>query len=98
MIDIKAGSPPNFAAFPQPGLAANMAAMGDWFRLVMTWKTGSKTTMRQDRPGWILAPTLTKRERSVLGFFYNVNVKSLVWYVPENFEAGVMKFQKPWRN
>jgi ABC-type glycerol-3-phosphate transport system substrate-binding protein len=20
------------------------------------------------------------------GFFYNVNVKSLVWYVPENFE------------
>ena len=42
VIDIKAGSPPNLAAFPQPGLAANMAAIGDWFRLVMTWKTGSK--------------------------------------------------------
>ncbi|SVB49523.1 uncharacterized protein METZ01_LOCUS202377, partial [marine metagenome] len=25
VIDIKAGSPPNLAAFPQPGLAANMA-------------------------------------------------------------------------
>ena len=28
VIDIKAGSPPNLAAFPQPGLAANMAAIG----------------------------------------------------------------------
>ena len=27
VIDIKAGSPPNHAAFPQPGLAANMAAI-----------------------------------------------------------------------
>ena len=27
VIDIKAGSPPNLAAFPQPGLAANMAAL-----------------------------------------------------------------------
>ena len=28
VIDIKAGSPPNLAVFPQPGLAANMAAIG----------------------------------------------------------------------
>ena len=27
-IDVKAGSPPNLAIFPQPGLAANVAAMG----------------------------------------------------------------------
>ena len=28
VIDIKAGSPPNLAAFPQLGLAVNMAAIG----------------------------------------------------------------------
>ena len=27
-IDVKAGSPPNLAIFPQPGLAANIAAIG----------------------------------------------------------------------
>ncbi|MEL7233868.1 MAG: extracellular solute-binding protein, partial [Chloroflexota bacterium] len=38
IIDIEAGSPPNIAAFPQPGLAANVAAggglvpLGDDFR------------------------------------------------------------------
>ena len=37
VIDIKAGSPPNIAAFPQPGLAANMAAIGGLVPL------GSKT-------------------------------------------------------
>ena len=37
VIDIKAGSPPNIAAFPQPGLAANMAAIGGLIPL------GSKT-------------------------------------------------------
>jgi len=28
VIDIKAGSPSNISVFPQPGLAANMAAIG----------------------------------------------------------------------
>ena len=28
IIDVKAGSPPNLAIFPQPGLAANVAALG----------------------------------------------------------------------
>ena len=28
VIDLQAGSPPNLAVFPQPGLAANMAAQG----------------------------------------------------------------------
>ncbi len=89
VIDIKAGSPPNLAAFPQPGLAANMAAIGglvplgeenaDWVR--SNYAAG---------PSWVDLGTYKDKngKNQFYGFFFNVNVKSLVWYVPENFEAG----------
>jgi alpha-glucoside transport system substrate-binding protein len=39
------------------------------------------------RPGSIWAPMPTPDGADQFyGFFFNVNVKSLVWYVPENFE------------
>ncbi len=87
VIDVKAGSPPNLAAFPQPGLAANLAADGglvslgsdaaDWVR--DNYAAGSS---------WVDLGTYANAngEDEFYGFFYNVNVKSLVWYVPENFE------------
>ena len=89
VIDIKAGSPPNIAAFPQPGLAANMAAIGGLVPL------GSKTEIWVKRnyaagQSWVDLGTYKNKggKDQFYGFFFNVNVKSLVWYVPENFESA----------
>ena len=87
VIDIKAGSPPNIAVFPQPGLAANLAAQGGLVSL------GDKTAnwVRDNYAAgesWVDLGTYANAagQDEFYGFFYNVNVKSLVWYVPENFE------------
>ncbi len=87
VIDAEAGSAPNIAVFPQPGLAADMASrgllypmpdgMGDWIK--SNYGAGES---------WVDLGTYKSKEGEdqLYGFFYNVNVKSLVWYVPENFE------------
>lgn len=87
MIDAEAGSAPNVAVFPQPGLAADMAARGflsplaggtgDWIR--ENYAAGQS---------WVDLGTYANAsgEDELFGFFYKVDVKSLVWYSPENFE------------
>ncbi len=87
VIDAEAGSAPNLAVFPQPGLAAVMAggglltpmgdAMGDWVN--ENYAAGQS---------WVDLGTYSDEngDDQFYGFFFNVNVKSLVWYVPENFE------------
>ena len=89
VIDIKAGSPPNIAAFPQPGLAANMAAIGGLVPLGNKAKNWVKNNYAAGQSWVDLGTYKNKQGRDEFyGFFYNVNVKSLVWYVPENFESG----------
>ncbi len=89
VIDIKAGSPPNIAAFPQPGLAANMAAIDG---LVPLGNDAAQWVRDNYAAGqsWVDLGTYQNKagQDQFYGFFYNVNVKSLVWYVPENFEAA----------
>ncbi len=87
VIDAEAGSPPNIAVFPQPGLAANMASQGLLTPLgadAAAW-VGDNYAAGQS---WVDLGTYADAEGAdqFYGFFYNVNVKSLVWYVPENFE------------
>ncbi len=87
VIDAQAGSPPNIAVFPQPGLAANMAAQGLLTPLsadLASWVSENYAA----GPSWVALGTYddANGEDQFYGFFYNVNVKSLVWYVPENFE------------
>ncbi|MEM1351325.1 MAG: ABC transporter substrate-binding protein [Pseudomonadota bacterium] len=90
VISAQSGSAPNLAAFPQPGLAADMASRGfltpmpdgaaDWvadnFAAGQSWvDLGSYA----DENG----------EPQFFGLFYRVDVKSLVWYSPIAFdEAG----------
>ena len=86
-VDAEAGSPPNLAAFPQPGLLCDLAARGLLEPLgeeAGAWTTenyaaGESWTALGTCPG----PDGTE---AFYGFPYWVNVKSLVWYVPENFE------------
>ena len=95
VIDIKAGSPPNLAAFPQPGLAANMAAIDGLVPLgddTAAWVRDNYAAGQS----WVDLGTYADKsgKDQFYGFFYNVNVKSLVWYVPENFEAGGYEIPK----
>ncbi|UWR96909.1 ABC transporter substrate-binding protein [Phaeobacter inhibens] len=87
VVDAEAGSAPNVAVFPQPGLVSDMAARGfiaplgsetaDWVR--ENYAAGDS---------WVDLSTFTGPDgnEDVFGLFYKVDVKSLVWYVPETFE------------
>lgn len=87
VIDAEAGSAPNIAVFPQPGLAADMASRGFLSPLgddVADWVRDNYAAGQS----WVDLGTYAndKGEKALYGFFYKVDVKSLVWYVPENFE------------
>jgi alpha-glucoside transport system substrate-binding protein len=87
VIDAEAGSAPNIAVFPQPGLASDMAKRGllsplpDGMGAFITENYGAGQS-------WVDLATFKGKDdaAALYGIFYNVNVKSLVWYVPENFE------------
>jgi alpha-glucoside transport system substrate-binding protein len=87
VVDAEAGSAPNVAVFPQPGLAADMAARG----FLTPLKDGTADWVRDNYAAgqsWVDLGTYAGPDGSedIYGFFYKVDVKSLVWYSPENFE------------
>jgi len=87
VIDAEAGSAPNVAVFPQPGLAAVMAGSGLLTPLgddMADWVNENYAAGQS----WVDLGTYENEsgEDQFYGVFFNVNVKSLVWYVPENFE------------
>ena len=59
-IDVEAGSAPNVAVFPQPGLAADLASLGYLTRSRTTPPTGCARTMPRASPGSISAPMPTR--------------------------------------
>ena len=87
VIDTEAGSPPDIAILPQPGLIADLV------------KKGFVTPLGDDTKAWLAenyaagdswvglgsyaGPDGTK---ALYAFPYKIDVKSLVWYSPENFE------------
>jgi alpha-glucoside transport system substrate-binding protein len=87
VVDAEAGSAPNVAVFPQPGLAADLA------------KRGFLTPLGEDTASWMAENYAAGQSWVDLGtyagedgssafyaFPYKADVKSLVWYSPENFE------------
>ncbi len=87
VIDAEAGSPPDVAVFPQPGLMRGMAAKGQVLPMspeVVQWTKDNYAAGQS----WVDLVTFpgTDGAANTFGFFYKVDVKSLVWYVPENFE------------
>ena len=87
VIDTGAGSPPDIAIFPQPGLVADLARRGhitplgqetaDW--VLENYAAG---------PSWVDLGTHEGPDGTdaFYGLIYKVDLKSLVWFVPENFE------------
>jgi alpha-glucoside transport system substrate-binding protein len=87
VIDTEAGSPPDVAILPQPGLIADLAAkgqltplgdeVGDW--LLENYAAGQS---------WVDLATYAGADgtEAIYAFPYKIDVKSLVWYVPDNFD------------
>ena len=95
VIDIKAGSPSNISVFPQPGLAANMAAIGGLTPLGDKARDFVKANYAAGNSWADLGTYKDKAGKDQFyGLFYNVNVKSLVWYNPDNFKEKGYKVPK----
>jgi alpha-glucoside transport system substrate-binding protein len=87
VVDAEAGSAPNVAVFPQPGLAADMARKG----FLSPLPDGTADWVKENYAAgqsWVDLGTYAGPDgtEALYGFFYKVDVKSLVWYIPENFE------------
>ncbi|MEZ5886413.1 MAG: ABC transporter substrate-binding protein [Paracoccaceae bacterium] len=87
VIDTQAGSPPDIAVLPQPGLIADLASKG------LLAPLGDETTawLRDNYAAgdsWVGLGTYKGKDGTpaLYAFPYKIDVKSLVWYVPENFE------------
>jgi alpha-glucoside transport system substrate-binding protein len=90
VIDTQAGSPPNIAILPQPGLFANLASKG-----YLTSLGDDLGKWVKDNYGagdsWVSYGTYKGKDGKdgFYAFPYKADLKSLVWYSPENFqEAG----------
>lgn len=87
VIDTQAGSPPEVAILPQPGLIADLASKGHLIPLgddVKSWLLENYSAGQS----WVDLSTYKGQDGSsaLYAFPYKIDVKSLVWYVPENFE------------
>tara|TARA_R110002096_G_scaffold13722_9_gene48316 strand:- start:5393 stop:6745 length:1353 start_codon:yes stop_codon:yes gene_type:complete len=92
MIDVEAGSPPGIAVIPQPGLAADLAKRGKLTALPESTADWVKENYAAGQ-SWVDLATFPGADgkKALYGLFYKVDVKSLVWYVPENFEDAGYK-------
>ena len=87
VIDVEAGSPPNIAVFPQPGLAADMASQG----LLTPLPEGTAEFVAENYAAgqsWVDLGTYADADGNdqLYGLFYRVDLKSLVWYSPTAFD------------
>ncbi|MEO6396726.1 MAG: ABC transporter substrate-binding protein [Devosia sp.] len=98
-IDIAAGSPANITILPQPGLLADFA------------KQGALTDLGDDTTKWITDNYSAGSSWAALGqyegkdgtvhqygFPYKQEVKSLVWYSPDNFAEKGYEVPKTWED
>lgn len=87
VIDTQAGSPPNVAILPQPGLIADLAAKG----LIVPLGAETEAWLGENYAAgssWVGLGSYKGKDgaTALYAFPYKIDVKSLVWYVPENFE------------
>lgn len=87
IIDAEAGSAANVSVFPQPGLAADLASRG----FLTPLADGTADWIRDNYAAgqsWVDLGTYANEngEDNLYGMFFRVDLKSLVWYSPENFE------------
>lgn len=87
VTDIRSGSAPNIAVFPQPGLASDMAKEGGLLPLgsdLADWMAENYGAGQS----WVDLGTYANADgkSDYYGFAFKADLKSLVWFKPENFE------------
>ena len=90
VIDVQAGSPPHLAVFPQPGLAADLAARGGLVPLGDELADFVRENYGAGQ-SWVDLGTYPDASGNPQYFalHYKTDLKSLVWYSPDNFaDAG----------
>ncbi|AYM80107.1 MULTISPECIES: ABC transporter substrate-binding protein [Agrobacterium] len=92
VIDTQAGSPPNIAILPQPGLLADLAAKGFLVPLGDATASWVKENYGAGQ-SWVDLGSYKGKDgnKAYFAFPFKADVKSLVWYVPENFEEAGYK-------
>lgn len=90
VIDTQAGSPPDIAVLPQPGLIGDLASKG----LIVPLGEETQAWMAENYAAgesWVGLGTYAGADGTpaLYAFPYKIDVKSLVWYSPDNFaDAG----------
>lgn len=98
-IDIQAGSPANITILPQPGLLADFAKqgklvdLGDATTKFVTDNFGAGKSWAE--LGQFAGPDGKKHQYA---FPYKQEVKSLVWYSPDNFKEKGYQVPKTWED
>ncbi len=90
VIDTQAGSPPDIAVLPQPGLIADLASKGFILPLGAETEAWLKDNYAAGE-SWVSLGTYNGADGApaLYAFPYKIDVKSLVWYSPDNFaDAG----------
>ncbi|MDW6025701.1 ABC transporter substrate-binding protein [Mesorhizobium sp. BAC0120] len=95
VIDTQAGSPPNIAILPQPGLIQDLASKG---LLTPLGDETAKWVKDNYAAGESWAALGTYKDKDgKSGFYalpYKIDVKGLVWYSPDNFDEAGYKVPK----
>lgn len=95
VIDTQAGSPPNIAILPQPGLLADLASKGLLVPLGDDLAGWVKENYGAGQ-SWVDLGTYKGKDgnSAYFAFPFKADVKSLVWFVPENFEEAGYEIPK----
>ena len=95
VVDLEAGSAPNIAIFPQPGLASDMAKRGFLVDLGGDNAAWLKENYAAGQ-SWVDLGTYAGKDgnKAFYGFPFKTDLKSLVWYSPENFEDAGYEIPK----
>ena len=90
-IRVEGGSPPDMAAFPQPGLLGDFVRGGHIINM-NDWFTTSYLQQQYDQ-SWLDMATMNG---TMAGFWHRANIKSLVWYPKQAFEAAGYQIPTTW--
>jgi alpha-glucoside transport system substrate-binding protein len=99
VIDTQAGSPPNIAILPQPGLIQDLASKG-----LLTPLGDDVAAFVKDNYGagqsWVDLGTYAGKDgaKAFYAFPYKADLKSLVWYSPDNFDEAGYEVPKTWED
>ncbi|MBD2112070.1 MULTISPECIES: ABC transporter substrate-binding protein [Cyanophyceae] len=90
-VRVDSGNPPDIALFPQPGLMMDFAEAG---QMVPLTDFIDRATLGDAYDEYLL--NLVSLEDDVYGLWMRADVKSLVWYNPQAFEAKGYTVPETW--